>query len=260
VTLDVPYLQLLASSFLGSMSKSQLVVVEAESEKFPYLYRFPLKFGGRVVNDVTVFRVLLTLEDQSTKKRAHGIGEMTMGTAWAWPTTALTPEMALKTIVVLAERIVAAASKLDPDQHPLHLAGQLKPIAKKLAEELATAMKLAEPIPDLAIALALSPLDIALHDAYGRLHGKNSFDCFTHEHVGSDLSHWLGEEFVGKNFSEIINPKTSPTLFLYHLVGSLDPLSKDDLSRKIGDQDSATLALEDQAYGQGTRRGCRPSC
>jgi L-alanine-DL-glutamate epimerase-like enolase superfamily enzyme len=223
------------------MSKSKIAVVEAESEKFPYLYRSPLKFGGRVVKDVTVFRVALSLEDQNTKKKAHGIGEMTMGTAWAWPSVSLTPEMALKTVIVLAERIVAAATSLVADQHPLHLASQIKPIAKKLAEELAASMKLTEAIPDLAIALAISPLDIALHDAYGRLHGKNSFDCFTQEYVGTDLSHFLGEEFLGKDFSEIIAPKTAPTLFLYHLVGSLDPLSKDDLSRKIDDGLPETL-------------------
>ena len=223
------------------MSKSKIAVVEAESEKFPYLYRSPLKFGGRVVKDVTVFRVALSLEDQNTKKKAHGIGEMTMGKAWAWPSASLTPEMALKTVIVLAERIVAAATSLLADQHPLHLASQIKPIAKRLAEELAASMKLTEAIPDLAIALAVSPLDIALHDAYGRLHGKNSFDCFTHEHVGTDLSHFLGEEFLGKDFSEIIAPKTAPTLFLYHLVGSLDPLSKDDLNRKIDDGLPETL-------------------
>ena len=223
------------------MSKSKIAVVEAESEKFPYLYRSPLKFGGRVVKDVTVFRVALSLEDQNTKKKAHGIGEMTMGTAWAWPSVSLTPEMALKTVIVLAERIVAAATSLVADQHPLHLASQIKPIAKKLAEELAASMKLTEAIPDLAIALAISPLDIALHDAYGRLHGKNSFDCFTQEHVGTDLSHFLDEEFLGKDFSEIIAPKTAPTLFLYHLVGSLDPLSKDDLNRKIDDGLPETL-------------------
>ncbi|RLS70996.1 MAG: hypothetical protein DWH99_09300 [Planctomycetota bacterium] len=223
------------------MSKSKIAVVEAESEKFPYLYRSPLKFGGRVVKDVTVFRVALSLEDQNTKKKAHGIGEMTMGTAWAWPSASLTPEMALKTVIVLAERIVAAATSLLADQHPLHLASQIKPIAKRLAEELAASMKLTEAIPDLAIALAVSPLDIALHDAYGRLHAKNSFDCFTHDHVGADLSHFLGEEFLGKDFSEIIAPKTAPTLFLYHLVGSLDPLSKDDLNRKIDDGLPETL-------------------
>ncbi|MFN7735142.1 MAG: enolase C-terminal domain-like protein [Pirellula sp.] len=224
------------------MSKNtKLAVVEVESEKYPFNYRFPLKFGGRVVKDVTVFRTTITLEDKNRKKTSHGIGEMTMGTAWAWPSTTLSPEMALKTVVVLAERIAAAAQTLDPANHPLHLGTQLKSIAKSLAAELAAAMKLTEAIPDLAIALALSPTDIALHDAFGRLNDANTFDCFTQELVGCDLSTWLGEEFVGKHFSESISPKSAPTLALYHLVGSLDPLSNDDLNRKVGDGLPETL-------------------
>ena len=66
------------------MSKNtKLSVVETETEKYPFEYRLPLKFGGRVVKDVTVFRVSLTLEDKGRKKSSHGLGEMTMGTAWA---------------------------------------------------------------------------------------------------------------------------------------------------------------------------------
>ncbi|MFN6163821.1 MAG: enolase C-terminal domain-like protein [Planctomycetota bacterium] len=224
------------------MSKNtKVAVAEAESEKFHFNYRFPLKFGGRVVNDVTVFRAAITLEDKGKKKTAHGIGEMTMGTAWAWPSATLTPEQVLKTVVVLAERITAAASQLEPAPHPLHLAAQLKPIAKQLASELATAMKLDEAIPDLAIALAMSPVDIAMHDAFGRLNEKNAFDCLTPEMVQGDLSEWLGPEFVGKHFSEVVSPRVAPTLALYHLVGSLDPLSSDDLGRKIGDGLPETL-------------------
>jgi L-alanine-DL-glutamate epimerase-like enolase superfamily enzyme len=225
-----------------AMSKNtKVAVAEAESEKFHFNYRFPLKFGGRVVNDVTVFRAAITLEDKGRKKTAHGIGEMTMGTAWAWPSATLTPEQVLKTVVVLAERITAAASQLEPAPHPLHLAPQLKTIAKQLASELATAMQLAEPIPDLAIALAMSPVDIAMHDAFGRLNDKNAFDCLTPEMIQGDLSEWLGPEFVGKHFSEVVSPSVAPTLALYHLVGSLDPLSNDDLGRKIGDGLPETL-------------------
>ncbi len=224
------------------MSKNaKLSVVEVDSEKFPFEYRSPLKFGGRVVRNVTVFRAAITLEDKARKKTAHGIGEMTMGTAWAWPSSQMSPEQVLKTILVLAERITEAATKLDPAPHPLHLATQLKPIAKNLAVELATAMKLTEVIPDLAIALAMSPVDIALHDAFGRLNAANCFDCLTPEHIHGDLSTWLGEEFVGKHFSDVVNPKATSTLALYHLVGSLDPLSTDDLNRKIGDGLPETL-------------------
>jgi L-alanine-DL-glutamate epimerase-like enolase superfamily enzyme len=224
------------------MSKNTKVsVAEAESEKFHFAYRFPLKFGGRVVNDVTVFRAAITLEDKARKKTAHGLGEMTMGTAWAWPSTNLTPEQVLRTVVALAERITAAATQLEAAPHPLHLAAELKVVAKKLASELEAAMKLSEPIPDLAIALALSPVDIALHDAFGRLNDRNAFDCLTPEMIHGDLSTWLGPEFVGKHFADVVSERAQPTLELYHLVGSLDPLSMDDLNRKIGDGLPETL-------------------
>ena len=224
------------------MSKnSKITVTEVEFEKFPFIYRSPLKFGGRVVKDVTVFRTALTIEDKSKKKMAHGMGEMTMGTAWAWPSKILTPEQVLRIVIGLAEKIAQAATSLDPAGHPIALATQLKVIAKQQAVELAAAMKLTEPIPDLAVALAMSSTDIALHDAFGRLHNTNSFNLLTPEIIGSDLSPWLGEDFVGKHFNESVLPKASSTLNLYHLVGSLDPLSAADLNRKVGDGLPETL-------------------
>ncbi|AMV33513.1 hypothetical protein VN12_15405 [Pirellula sp. SH-Sr6A] len=224
------------------MSKStKLTIVEAESEKFPFVYRTPLKFGGRVVKDVTVFRTSLTIEDKAKKKTAVGMGEMTMGTAWAWPSKQLSPEMALRTVITLADRIVQALPDLEPASHPLHFWPQIKAIAKAKAAELVEAMKLTEPIPDLAIALAASTADIALHDAYGRLNNANAFDCLTPEHIGGDLSTWLGEDFVGKHFQDAILSKPTSTLALYHLVGSLDPLSTADLSKPIGDGLPETL-------------------
>ena len=224
------------------MSKStKIAVIEAECEKFPFVYRSPLKFGGRVVKDVTVFRTTVTLEDKGKKKTAFGMGEMTLGSAWAWPSKLLTPEQVLRTVIALAERIVQSVTELEPAAHPLFMSQQLKAIAKSKAEELAIAMKLQEPIPDLAIALAFSSVDIALHDAYGRLHNANCFDCLTPDHIGSDLSHWLGPDFVGKHFSESVLPKPASTLALYHLVGSLDPLSAADLNKPVGDGLPETL-------------------
>ena len=224
------------------MSKnSKITVVDAESEKFPFVYRSPLKFGGRVVKDVTVFRTTIAIEDKAKKKLAFGMGEMTMGTAWAWPSKTLTPEQVLRIVIGLAEKIVQSATKLDPAAHPIALAVQLKTIAKQHALELAEAMKLTEPIPDLAVALAMSSTDIALHDAFGRLHNANSFDLLTPEILGTDLSPWLGEDFIGKHFTDVVLPKPTPTLNLYHLVGSLDPLSADDLNRKVGDGLPETL-------------------
>ena len=224
------------------MSKAtKFSVLEAESEKFPFVYRAPLKFGGRIVKDVVVFRTSLTIEDKSKKKTAVGIGEMTMGTAWAWPSKTLSPEQVLRTVLALAERIVQALPSFEPVTHPLHFSTQLKEVAKAKAAELQTAMKLTESIPDLAIALAFSTIDIAIHDAYGRLNNANAFDCLTPEHIGNDLSLWLGEDFIGKHFQDSVLPAPTSTLSLYHLVGSLDPLSTADLNKPVGDGLPETL-------------------
>ena len=47
-------------------------------------YRTPIKFGGRVVVDVTVLDVTVEVETRDGR-RADGIGSMPMGNAWAWP-------------------------------------------------------------------------------------------------------------------------------------------------------------------------------
>jgi L-alanine-DL-glutamate epimerase-like enolase superfamily enzyme len=234
-----PLCLLLLVSIMTKTSK--ISVVEAETEKFPFVYRSPLKFAGRVVKDVTVFRTTLAIEEKGKKKIAYGMGEMTMGSAWAWPSKTLTPEQVLRTVIALAERIAKAALTLEVASCPIALAAELKTIAKKQAAELAEAMKLTEPIPDLAVALAMSSTDIALHDAFGRLHNANSFDLLGPDILGGDLSTWLGEDFAGKHLAETVLPKPTSTLNLYHLVGSLDPLSADDLNRRIGDGLPETL-------------------
>ncbi len=102
-------------------------------------------------------------------------------------------------------------------------------------------MKLSEPIPELAVMLACSSIDAAVHDAFGRLHGTSSFACINRELVPETLDKWLGLEFAGKHLSEYVSPKPVETLPLYHLVGGLDPLSTADLGQRVGDGLPETL-------------------
>ncbi len=70
---------------------------------------------------------------------------------------------------------------MDFGTHPIDFGVRLKDEAKLVAKELAEQMKLAEPIPDLAIMLACSTIDAAVHDAFGRLHQASSFACMSKE-------------------------------------------------------------------------------
>ena len=87
---------------------TDITLVDCRSFQQPYPYRSPMKFGGRVVEDVILFDVFVTVE--SGEKTAEGRGSMTMGNVWAWPSHQLTAEQTLKIIMTLADRFVARAT------------------------------------------------------------------------------------------------------------------------------------------------------
>ncbi len=224
------------------MSKpTDVRIAEVQGDRQKFAYRSPMKFGGRVVNDVTVQRAIVKLECPALKKTAHGIGEMTLGTAWAWPSKKLTPEQVSRIVLALCDRVLAAASSMTAVAHPIELGIQLRHEARSIANQLADQMKLPEPIPDLAVLLACSPVDAAIHDGFGRLHEKSSFEVLGPEYLDGDLSRWLGDEFVGVTLDQHVLPKPKMTLSLYHLVGASDPLSLGELSQKANDGLPETL-------------------
>ncbi len=141
----------------------------------------------------------------------------------------------------LAERLFDHARALSPSGDPLQITHLLSKERDAIAADFAKERNLAEPIPKLAVMLAASPLEAAIHDAYGRVHGKNSFDLMNSEFLNQDLSAYLGEEYSGMYPDRFLSAKPKPTMPLYHLVGALDPLSDDDLRTRLGDGLPETL-------------------
>jgi L-alanine-DL-glutamate epimerase-like enolase superfamily enzyme len=226
---------------MASLAKSDAIrIVSFRSERQNFDYRTPIKFGGRVVKDVTVQRTCVTIEEKG-KRRACGIGEMTLGTAWAWPSKTMSAEQVTRVVTALYDRLAAVAEKLEFGSHPIDHAMRVKAEAKTLAKELAEQMKLSEPIPELAIMLACSTIDAAMHDAFGRLHQASSFACMSRELLPDSLDRWLGLEFAGKHLSDYVSASPIETLPLYHLVGGLDPLSAADLNHRVNDGLPETL-------------------
>src|SRR6185369_2712217 len=96
-------------------------------------------------------------------------------------------------------------------------------------------LKWPEPIPELAQLVAASPLDAALHDAYGRVHALNSYNALSSQFVNHDLSEYLDASFKGEYLDKYTLREPKPRIPLYHLVGALDPLTPADVQKKIGD-------------------------
>ncbi len=219
---------------------SDIRLCEAKASTQQFAYRTPIKFGGRVVTDVVLLDVAVVVETRDGR-RAEGLGSMPMGNVWAWPTSAVPGEAALSAMTELGKRLVALAGQYDEWGHPLDITLDLAQSYAPLANEVTSSAALAEPMPRLAQLVAASPLEAAIHDAYGKALGENSYNVLGPEFANHDLAHYLNDEFAGEYLDRYTLRTPKPRMPLYHLVGALDPLTEADISQRIGDGLPETL-------------------
>ena len=101
---------------------------------------------------------------------------------------------------------------------------------------------LSEAMPRLAQLVAASPLEAAIHDAFGQAHAQNAYNLLGPEWVSADLAHYLSNDFAGEYLDRYTSRQPKPRMPLYHLVGALDPLTAADVETPVGDGLPETLA------------------
>jgi L-alanine-DL-glutamate epimerase-like enolase superfamily enzyme len=202
-------------------------------------YRCPIKFGGRVVTDVTLLNVYVSCETRDGR-RGIGHGSMPLGNVWAWPSNTVSGEQTLAAI----RQLGIALAELPPPTdyaHPLDHCHHLAPLYAQLADQIVAELQLAEPIPRLVQLVAASPLEAALFDAQGKALGMNAYNLLGPEYVERDLSAYLAPEFAGEYLDRYTLRTPKERMPLYHLVGALDPLTGGDVVNPIGDGLPETL-------------------
>jgi L-alanine-DL-glutamate epimerase-like enolase superfamily enzyme len=90
-------------------------------------------------------------------------------------------------------------------------------------------------MPRLAQLVSASPLEAAIHDAYGKALGANSYNLLGKEYVNQDLGALLNQDFAGEYLDRYTLREPKPRMPLYHLVGALDPLAPEDVTKPVGD-------------------------
>ena len=213
--------------------------VKIEDLKFgyeDYRYRSPYKFGGVEVDRVTLLNVDCVVSNKAGK-RAAGFGSMPMGNMWSWPALDIPYDATLSAMKTLAEKIARITRAFPGYAHPLDINVALEPEYLKAAAEI----KLAHPVPKLCTLVTASPFDAALHDAFGKLYGRNAFTTSNKEFLRYDLAHYLGNDFRGEYLDQYILKKPTARIMMYHSVGASDPLTSSDLKHKIGDGLPETL-------------------
>jgi len=206
----------------------------------PVSFRAPLKFGGRVIDKTFLINVEVTVETQKGKHES-GFGSMPLGNIWAWPSLKVSGEKSEAAMKAFAEEITTIALSIPHYGHPLELMYDLAEEFDHLGRQIAEQQHLGEAFPKLAQLVAASALDAAVHDAFGRLHGVNSYNTLSREFMNDDLTTYLDEQFKGEYLDQYTLREPKECMPLYHLVGALDPLTAADVTARPKDNLPITL-------------------
>ena len=206
----------------------------------PVPFRAPLKFGGRIVDKSMLINAEITVENRKGH-HAIGLGSMPVGNIWAWPSEKLDGDTTSKLMQKFAEETAFLFSKFPEFGHPLDIVYQLAAEYHHQGKAISTMKHVDEIMPDLAQLVSASPFDAALHDAFGRANEINCYNGLSQQYMEYDLAEYLDEQFAGEYLDQYTLREPKPTMPLYHLVGAIDPLTNEDVEKKIGDGLPETL-------------------
>ncbi len=222
----------------------------------PVQTRVPLKFGPETLTSVTCARVRLRVASQG--RVAEGWGETPLSVQWVWP-SALTYDERHRALKDFCLRLAQAWAAFPVSGHPLEVGHDFQEQALPgLLQEFNSERQSAEPMPWLAALVCCSAFDIALHDAFGAMHGRPIYEMYGPQYMSRDLSAFItpadgsAVSFVGRYVQDYLAQPAPAVMRAWHLVGGLDPLSTSELK---GDepQDGYPVLLSDWIARDGLR-------
>jgi len=201
----------------------------------PVRTRVPLKFGTETLTSVTCARVAMTVRGPDGREAA-GWGETPLSVQWAWPSR-LSYQRRHEAMKAFCGKLNQAWGNFERAGHPIEighafLTGQLPTLLDQHNAEAGEA----EPMPYLAALVCSSAFDIALHDAYGMLHGVDVYQTYNARYMNADLSKFLAPaedsdvDFAGRYPSDFLVIPGREELTAWHLVGGKDPVDETDLA------------------------------
>jgi len=128
-----------------------------------FLYRVPIKFGGRALDRVTLLNVHCVVEGEGGRT-ATGLGSMPLGNVWSWPAPSMSYDQTLQAMKDLAARVAALYRGLSDYGHPIDLTATVEPEYLKAAQEISA--RLPDRMPKLCSLVTASPFDAAKPPAY----------------------------------------------------------------------------------------------
>ncbi len=221
---------------------SDITVKEIEVRFEPQKARYPLKFGAVVMDRVTLCKVRAVVETRAGQV-GEGWGAMFLADFWSWPTPAIAHEVKEDVMRRTVEKFAALVQDFGQPAHPVDIFWELEQDLRRISDEASREAGAPEPQPFLGALVCASPVDAALHDAFGVANGISTYDGYGPQFMG-DLSRYLGPDFKGRYIADYIRQDFLPEIEVFHLVGGLDKLTRAELDDSDPD-DGLPNCLED---------------
>ncbi len=200
----------------------------------PVRTRVALKFGAETLTEVTCARARVTVADDQGRT-AEGWGETPLSVQWVWP-SGLPYEERHSALKAFCVELTELWANIQMRGHPMELGhGFLETVLPGWWEGFNQRHRRGrEPMPWLAALVCCSPFDLAVHDAYGQLHGCPVYETYHAGFMNRDLGSYLQPtpnsevSFVGKYPADFLAARRAESLVAWHLVGGLDWLEEDE--------------------------------
>jgi len=223
--------------------QSDIRVLSAEPQFTDVKARTPLKFGAVVMDAVTYCEVKVAVETQAGA-RAEGWGGILLADFWAFPSALVPHEARERAMREITSQFCQAVVRRRGYAHPVDLFHEMEDDLRAITAAASQRLNFAEPMPYLGALVCASPVDAAIHDAFGIANRIGTYDGYGPDFMAHDLSRYLGDGYSGRFIADFIRPDYAPNLPIFHLVGGLDKLRRSEKDAS-DPQDGLPVSLDE---------------
>ncbi len=175
----------------------------------------PLQLSSGTITEIT--EATATVRLRVNGKEAEGLGGIYLSDLWAWPDPVLTHVQRDDHMRLLTQSLASELSQLPHTSHPLEAGLRVHTHATALTTDT---------VPLLARLVCASPLDAAIHDAWGQAMGRSAF-AFYEQPCAIPSADALFPGGTVAAIRAMLLPTPAPSVDGWYVVSGTDPLTGD---------------------------------
>jgi L-alanine-DL-glutamate epimerase-like enolase superfamily enzyme len=229
--------------------ESDIRVIEAEAYFSDEIAREALRFGAAVAATLTLCHVRVRVENRRGLV-AVGWGAVFLSHYWAFPSPTVTPADKDAAMRRTTEALCALVVSSEQYGHPIDLFRDIEQSLATTSARVCRESGVTETMPYLGALVCMSPIDAAIHDAFGNVNGICTYAGYGADYCSNDLSAYLGPRYRDRYLADVLRPDPAPRVLIAHTVGHADALTPGDV-RPDAPEDSRPKSLAEWIAREG---------